>query len=215
MIASLASKFVAASIWLTAYSTMPAAGQGRPPLDIRHSERPAERATADALRRLLAAYPLARFLCTTAVRIRTGARPASHPVLTLNTRDAVDADALLAGFVHEQLHWCLGPNTGRVLRALPDLRALYPRPATEGAPRRSTYAHLIVCRLEADALILLIGRQRALATLRRRPVYRWIYDTIIADEPRLRPILDRHGLTLDSVAARADGADQGRAWVAW
>ena len=77
------------------------------------------------LQRLLKEYDLSRWIFTRKIRIEQGTRPHSHPVLTLNTRYATNDRLLLAGFVHEQIHWFLVGKGGDASKAIAEAAQRY------------------------------------------------------------------------------------------
>lgn len=146
----------------------------------------AERRTVRALEGLLERHDLTRWRYTDAVRIDEDAIPHSHPVLTLHTRHLGDDDMLLATYVHEQIHWQLEAQPERLERALAVLRPRYPEPPVgfpEGARDvESSHLHLVVCRLELDAMIALLGESEARTLLGRQDHYTWIYERVLEDD---------------------------------
>jgi hypothetical protein len=145
-----------------------------------------EARTRDQLRRLLATYDVSPWIYTTSIVIDERAIPFSHPVLTLHTRHAKDDDLLLSSFVHEQFHWFLVERHESVELAIADLRKLFPTvPAGGTAGARdeySTYLHLLVCYLEQQADIRLLGelRTKEIMDFWATDHYTWVYQTVIA-----------------------------------
>jgi hypothetical protein len=166
-----------------------AAGQGvfaQTHLDITLKQgTPDEARTRDQLRRLLATYDLSPWIYTTSIVIDERAIPFSHPVLTLHTRHAKDDDLLLSTFVHEQFHWFLAERHEPTELAIADLRKLFPTvPAggTVGArDEYSTYLHLLVCYLEQQADIRLLGElgTKHVMDFWATDHYTWVYQTVI------------------------------------
>ena len=60
----------------------------------------------------------------------------------------------------------------------------------------STYLPLIVCSLELQALIELVGEARARQQLERWTHYTWVYRTVLADMGRLEKVLRHHGVVM-------------------
>jgi hypothetical protein len=142
--------------------------------------------TAQQLRRLLGAYAVSEWIFTRDIRIESRAVSHSHPVLTLNTLRLDDDDRLLATFVHEQLHWGVQGLDKRLVTQLavryPDL----PIGSPEGCRSMfSNYLHVVICALEYQALIKLIGRTRARGALHRANHYRRIYEVVMSDHDQL------------------------------
>jgi para-nitrobenzyl esterase len=163
-----------------------------------HSDTGFERQGREQLLRILATYPLDRWRFTSTVLIQSRVIPHSHPVLTLNTRYLDDDVAQLANYVHEQLHWFLTDHVGRprVEAAIAELRALYPdapaKPPEGAQDQESSYLHLIVCLLEKDALSALLGEDAARRQLAAWTHYTWVYQKVLEEGDRIRPIVDRH-----------------------
>jgi len=61
-----------------------------------------------------------------------------------------------------------------------------------------TYLHLIVCTLELEALIELVGDPRARQQLEGWIHYTWVYRTVLTDTERLGKVLRRHGIVCRS-----------------
>jgi hypothetical protein len=175
------------------------AQQGAPELHItleRHSQ--AERATADQLRTTLQKYDVTRWVYTRRIHIDERAIPHSHPVLTLHTRHVGDEHALLATFLHEQLHW-LEDGNEHFRAAMDSYAQAYPDAPPRGPEGardlESTYRHLLVCDLEFQAMSLLVGSKRARDLLSANRHYTWIYDRVLND-PKVRDIATTHGFVL-------------------
>jgi len=146
---------------------------------------PEEARTRDQLRRLLATYDLSPWIYTTAIVIDERAIPFSHPVLTLHTRHAKDDELLLSTFVHEQFHWFLAERREPTELAIADLRKLFPTvPAGGTAGARdeySTYLHLLVCYLEQQADLRILGelKTKQVMDFWATEHYTWVYETVI------------------------------------
>ncbi|NIQ56287.1 MAG: hypothetical protein GWN85_23300, partial [Gemmatimonadetes bacterium] len=135
-----------ALVLMPAFS-MPTAAAGQ--LEIRLANgTEAERATRDALRRVVSEHDVSDWIFTTQVLIDETQIPHSHPVLTIHTRHR-DDPALLSTFLHEQFHWLEEGETLAAFRAaMEDFESLYPdAPGPEAGGARdveSTYRHLLV-----------------------------------------------------------------------
>jgi hypothetical protein len=152
------------------------------------------------LQRVLEQYDLRKWTFTSRVRIEQEARPHSHPVLTLNTAHPNDDHLVLANYLHEQIHWFLTRRRAQARRALKEVRGRYADPPVErsegAASAESTYLHYLVCFLEYEALIEVVGADEA-----RRVIEFWcthhyteIYRTVLRDAEAIREIVERHGL---------------------
>ena len=164
-----------------------------------------ERATAESLRRLARTYDLARFLFTLEVVVDAKAIPHSHPILTLKTRHESD-DALLAEFLHEQLHWYLSPHLQALRRAVQEFEQMYPD-LPVGLPlgaanRWSSYLHLAVNALELRATELYAGPRRSRDVLAGWQHYRAIYRIVLDETDRVEEVLGRHAIDIGHVHAQ-------------
>jgi hypothetical protein len=154
------------------------------------------------LERLLKSYDLPKYTFTHKVLIDEQDTPHSHPVLTLHARRRADDDLLLSTYVHEQLHWYLAAHDADTNAAEAELRKIYPKVPVgypDGAQdEESTYLHLIDCYLEMQADRQLIGRERTPRVMQfwSEHHYRWVYKTIIEDEPRIAAIVQRERLQI-------------------
>jgi hypothetical protein len=161
-----------------------------------------ERRTKAELEKFFASHDLSPWTFTRDVVIDEAERiPHSHPVLTLNTNNG---DVfLLAGYIHEQLHWFCVERRSTIEALTPELRQRYPK-VPVGYPdgcrdEESTYLHLIVCWQEHDALRSLLGEQEAAEATRRFAevgVYRWVYATILDDFDELGALYAPEGLRI-------------------
>ncbi|HVX42946.1 MAG TPA: hypothetical protein VHC49_03645 [Mycobacteriales bacterium] len=164
-------------------------------------DTPAERRAATDLQASVAELDLTTWLFTPDVIIEENAIPHSHPVLTLGTRNG--GVFQLASLLHEQIHWFCVANYADVQRVWDELLRRYPD-APVGRPEgaadaESTYLHLIVCWLELDALTRLIDREtaeRVAAGAMRAGLYRWIYQTVMADRESLGELLRSYSLCI-------------------
>jgi hypothetical protein len=180
-----------------------APGLGQPaaelPITIQlHSSTALEERGREQLERLLRTYDLERWLFSRLVVIQSRVIPHSHPILTLNTRYVDDDIAQLATFLHEQHHWFLVDRQVASDAAMADLRVLYPtvpgRPPEGARSEESTYLHLLVCYLELQAMVELVGEQTARQQLESWTHYTWVYDTVLSETEKIGEVVRRHGL---------------------
>jgi hypothetical protein len=154
-----------------------------------------EARTRDQLQRLLATYDLSPWIYTTSIVIDERAIPFSHPILTLHTRHAKDDELLVSTFVHEQLHWFLAGRREATEQAIADLRKLFPSvPAGGTAGARdeySTYLHLLVCYLEQQADLRVLGelKTRQVMDFWATDHYTWVYQTVISQSREIGQIM--------------------------
>ena len=115
---------------------------------------------------------------------------------------------MLAGFVHEQIHWFLVGKGRDGNRAMAEAAQRYPD-APEGIAdggagnRGSTTLHLVVCQLEFESMRALVGPDAAAAILREQITegasglgYQWIYQKVLDDQDQLSKLIRKHKLTL-------------------
>jgi hypothetical protein len=188
-------------LFLAAMLAMSHAAFGQTTLNItlKHGTR-AEAQTREQLQRLVATYDVSPWIYTKSVVIDQRAIPFSHPVLTLHTRHAKDDELLLSTFVHEQLHWFLADRRDATEQAIGDLRKLFPSvPAggtAGGRDEYSTYLHLLVCYLEQQADVQLLGELRAKRVMDfwASDHYTWVYQTVISRRLEIGEILRERNL---------------------
>jgi hypothetical protein len=149
-----------------------------------------EAQTEDQLRRLLRTYRVSEWVFTDDIRIEANTVPHSHPVLTLNTRHLHDDEQVLATFIHEQLHWAVTKlDTDAVTRLAHRYPDLPIGPPDGCRSMWSNYLHIVICSLEYQALITLLGHAAARATLQRNTHYKRIYQIVVADHDQLVPLI--------------------------
>ena len=159
-----------------------------------------EQAKAAQVQRIIEQYDLSKWTFTREVVVDHDTRIShSHPVLTLDSPEKLyPDDAVLAEYVHEQLHWLETAHPKETEAAIAELRTIYPdvpKRGPEGArDEESTYLHLIVCHWEYEAMKELVGDTRARAAL-QKPYYRWVYRTVLAENERIAGVVRRAGFT--------------------
>lgn len=140
--------------------------------------------TKQNLLQLTQVYDLRPFLFTRKVKIQSRVIPHSHPVLTLNTRNAENPHKLLSVFLHEQLHWWLTKNPENTKEAVKLLKKYFPKaPVTKSLGADSTHLHLLVCYLELKALSHYMGkkegREVVYSIMKKDKIYPWIYYQVL------------------------------------
>jgi hypothetical protein len=162
-------------------------------------DSPGERQMLAELREVLRGLDLRDWVTTRTIRIDETQIPHSHPVLTLHARHLGDPNGLLATFLHEQFHWWIDGHREALDAAIGELRTIFddvPVGGSEGARSEySSYLHLVVCHLEAQAMTLLRGEATARRILDANAHYTWIYDQVLNGE-EVGDVLARHGLIL-------------------
>jgi hypothetical protein len=177
------------------------AAQAQPPIEIALERgSPAEAETKAQLQRLLKEYDLSPWIFTRSIRIDERSIPHSHPVLTLHARHVKDDELLVSTFVHEQLHWFLSERNDRTQLAIAELRQMFPTvpgPDEGGAgDEQSTYLHLLVCQLERQAVLRLMGelKTRQVMDFWAGDHYQWIYRTVVDRSRDIGAVLRKHNL---------------------
>ncbi|MEM6347010.1 MAG: hypothetical protein AAF927_24190 [Bacteroidota bacterium] len=162
-----------------------------------NSER--EQKVAALLAEVLAEYDLSKWAFTHKVIIEQKAIPHSHPVLTLSTRSTDKID-LMSVYLHEQIHWYVDKYPEAEKNAINTFKAKYkdvPYKNKAGARSEySTYLHLIVCYLEYQSMIALIGRQKAKQLMWNQTHYTWIYNKVVEEEAYIGQIVQANGFDL-------------------
>lgn len=173
----------------------------KPVITTVHSSETEERTKAILLG-LLERHDLSKWQFTETVQIEDGVIPHSHPILTLRSEVRAWAENyLLAMYVHEQLHWYLMAKRG-ARAAVEEIRQLYPSVpvgGTEGArDEYSTRLHLVLCYLEYQALVALLGPEEAYRVFNpdNRKVYKFIHREVLNNAEAIAEIVRRHGLEL-------------------
>lgn len=155
--------------------------------------------TKQNLLQLTQVYDLDPFLFTKKVKIQSRVVPHSHPVLTLNTRNAENPYKLLSVFLHEQFHWWLTKNSQNTLLAIKELKRYFPKaPVTKSLGADSTHLHLLVCYLELQALNYYLGkkegRQTVYSIMKYDKIYPWLYYQVLYRSKGIRKVVRKYKL---------------------
>jgi hypothetical protein len=111
---------------------------------------------------------------------------------------------LLSTFVHEQFHWFLAERREPTELAIADLRKLFPTvPAGGAAGARdeySTYLHLLVCYLERQADLRVLGelKTKQVMDFWATDHYTWIYEMVIGRSKEIGQIMRERKLILSN-----------------
>lgn len=161
----------------------------------------AEQRVSTLLLEVLERYDLKPWLFTRQVNIDEAAQTNfasirdGHPEITLRAGFRSQY-GLLSLFIHEQLHVHLHQHQTKVDQAVEELKTLYPSVPVGGddgaATERSTYEHLLLCKLERDAVQQLLGDETA-GQLQPRG-YHFIYGEVERNGRLLLEIITRYGL---------------------
>lgn len=150
-------------------------------------------------------YDLEPYLYTKKINIQSRVIPHSHPVLTLNTRNAEFPDKILSTWLHEEFHWWAELNRENIDKAINEFKVLYPKLPTEGGARNeySTYLHLTVCYLEFKSMIHFLGEFKAKEIIKeiafKDQIYTWIYTQILQNTGDIDAIVRRNKLLPDGI----------------
>lgn len=145
-------------------------------------------------------YDLEPYLYTNKINIQSRVIPHSHPVLTLNTRNAEFPDKILSTWLHEEFHWWTEMNGENIDKAINEFKILYPKLPTEGGARNeySTYLHLAVCYLEYKSIIHFLGESKAKKLINefitKDQIYTWIYAQILENTDSIDAIVRKNNL---------------------
>jgi hypothetical protein len=149
---------------------------------------------------LASEYNLDPYLYTKKINIESRVIPHSHPILTLNTRNAEFPQKILSSWLHEEFHWWADMNGENIEKAVADFRTMYPvLPQVVGARNEySTYLHLVVCFLEYKAVSLYLGEVKAREMLLEfatvDAIYPWIYTQILNRTIEIENVVKDHKL---------------------
>jgi hypothetical protein len=147
--------------------------------------------TKQNLFHLAKVYDLKPFLFTKQIHVQSYVVPHSHPILTMNTRNAENPNRLLASWLHEEFHWWTEQNKAQTERAIVDLKKIFPDKA------HSTYLHLVICYLEYRSLAHYLGtkdaREEIQEVVNDDKLYPWIYAQVM-NNPEVDKIVKKHKL---------------------
>jgi hypothetical protein len=169
-------------------------------LDFTAVQRGAER-VRKMLVDLRQRFDLSPFEYSKQVRIAPTEIPYSHPRITLSTWVHDDL-GLLSMYLHEQMHWYVtwyshvcSPQWRQLFEQLRERYPDVPTDAAGGANDAfSTYLHLLVNRLEVEAVSQFVDRDKVVQHVRALPFYRWIYQTVTDDWEKLGALYRSQGL---------------------
>lgn len=144
-------------------------------------------------------YDLRPFLFTKKIHLQSQVIPHSHPVLTINTRNAENPKKILSVWLHEELHWWALQNSKNVNLAIKELKKIYPQaPATKSSGDNSTFLHLIICHLELKALSFYLGDKEAREVItdimKKDKIYPWIYYQILYKDHAIKRLVRKYKL---------------------
>lgn len=144
-------------------------------------------------------YDLRPFLFTKKIHIQSQVIPHSHPVLTINTRNAENPKKILSVWLHEEMHWWALQNKKNFSLAIRDLKKIYPQaPVTKSSGANSTFLHLIICHLELKALGFYLGEDKAREVItdimKKDKIYPWIYFQVLSKDDAIKSLVRKYKL---------------------
>ena len=163
-----------------------------------------ELATVDLLQALRKSHDTTKWEFTNKVHIKRKTIPHSHPILTLHTRHTskTQKDLLLSTYLHEQIHWHLDNNPKKTNAAIAELKTVF-KNVPVGFPKGardeySTYAHLLVCYLEIEAISELLSNKRVQSVINfwQSDHYTWIYTQVEVKKSIISRVVEKHGLKI-------------------
>lgn len=144
-------------------------------------------------------YDLRPLLFTKKIHIQSQVIPHSHPILTINTRNAENPKKILSVWLHEELHWWALKNAKNLDLAMKELKKIYPKaPITKSTGADSTFLHLIICHLELKALGFYVGNKEAREIItdmmKKDKIYPWIYYQVLYKDFAIKRIVKKYKL---------------------
>lgn len=156
----------------------------------------AEQGTKAMLQEILSTYELDKYIRCNEVIVEQGASGKAFPHIRLSAWKPGGEVGLLAQFVHEQFHWIEKGKEDRMIQAMDELKTIFPNAPIDkpegGGSEKSTYCHLIVCRLELVALSKIFGQEKASSIVLRNPNYTWIRRMVIERGVEIDPIIEKY-----------------------
>jgi hypothetical protein len=155
----------------------------------------AELITKETLERILKTYDLIKYIRCNEVIIEQGATGKAYPIIRLSAWRADSEEGLLAQFLHEQFHWIAEGKVEEMRNAMSEVKDIFPNAPIDkpegGGSEKSTYTHLIVCRLELLALGKILGEEKALKIVSGNRNYTWIRKMVIERGSEIDPIIEK------------------------
>lgn len=156
-----------------------------------------EQSTKVMLEEILGTHKLDKYIRCNEIVIEQGASGKAFPIVRLSAWGfSGNKNGLLAQFIHEQFHWIEKGKENQMMQAIEELKTIFPdAPLNKpegGGNEKSTYCHLIVCRLELLALTEILGQEKALAIVSKNTNYTWIRKMAIERGLDIDPIIERY-----------------------
>ncbi len=205
--------FAVITVMIGLQSAVPAQAQGSgTEAEIVFVQEKEEKARQQ-MKRILSSYDLDPWIFTQEVRIKEGAQPYSHPILTLNTDFLDNDEQQMSIFIHEQAHWFVSesvpyraPEDGSEVEIIEELQLLFPNAPVSDY---GTFLHLIVGWVELDAMVELVGERKARQLLREKierlteePLsrvdqrYKWYNMKVLENSQEIGELLAKHDLII-------------------
>lgn len=177
-------------------------GPEQAPLDLEIVEITPNKWTAITKQNMLhlaQVYDLKPFLFTKKINIQSQVIPHSHPVLTINTRNAENPKKILSVWLHEELHWWSVQKSKSFSLAIKELEKIYPQaPVTKSFGLNSTFLHLVICHLELKALGFYLGDKEARDVItdimKSDKIYPWIYYQVLYKDHAIKRLVKKYKL---------------------
>lgn len=154
-----------------------------------------EKQTKADLESLLVKYDLEKYILCSEIIIEQGATGKAFPSIRLSAW-MDNEEGLLAQFIHEQLHWIEKGNEEQMQNAINEIKSMFPDAPVDrpegGGSERSTYVHLIICRLELLALGDILGEEKAKNIVSSNNNYTWIREKVISKGDDIDNVIRKH-----------------------
>jgi hypothetical protein len=139
-------------------------------------------------------YDLNPFLFNRKIYIHTKSAGHTFPELTLHTRFSESPHKLLAQLLHEEFHWWATSQPLKMTAAINELKVIYPKVPEP----KITYAHLVICYLDYEALKFYLGEKTAkeLITnmMKKNKIYPWVYSQVLNKNFALKRVIEKYQL---------------------
>lgn len=159
-----------------------------------NSER--EQVAKEVLKKILNKYNLNKWIICKDILIEQDSTGKAFPLIRLSAWNEKGEDGMLAQFLHEQFHWIEKGKEKEIENSMNKLRELFPNAPIEkpegGGNEKSTYVHLIICRLEFLALKEIFNEEKAQDIVSGNKNYTWIRKTILDRGDEIDEIIKRN-----------------------
>ena len=154
-----------------------------------------EQSTGKLLELILSKYNLEKWILCREVLIEEGIKSHSYPKVTLSAKPKTE-NQLLAVFLHEQIHWIEEGRKELMIKAVEELKNFFPnvpvgKPAGADS-EKSTYRHLVICRIEFLALKESLKEKEARETVLGNSAYTWIRRTAVEEGFKIDLVIEKY-----------------------